>query len=236
MKSIILTLKPNNRIVLPFAHFDMLQGLFYKIISYNNELSTSIHNSRNIKLLCFSDLRGKYFIEDSNIVYKELTQWEIRCVDDSIVDAIAEIIFSKSNYELNCCPFEIVKIKINSTAFGNHIFFRAKTPIVTNKTFDGFRHYYSPYDNEFYESILNNLEKKYKAVFNEEYNGRLEINCTNENSIKKCVTKFKGNYITAWYGEFEINAEPDMINIAYYSGIGSNNSIGFGFVENVIRE
>lgn len=236
MKSITFTLKPNECIVLPFAHFEILQGLFYKIISHNNELSSNIHNSNDIKLLCFSDLIGKYSIKDSNIVYKDSAQWEIRCVDDSVIDTIAESVFSKSNYELNRYPFEIVNIKINSTTFGNHICFRAKTPIVTNKTFDGFRHYYSPYDNEFYEIIKNNLEKKYKAVFSEKYNGRLEIKCTNANSIKKCVTKFKGNYITGWYGEFEIVAEPDMINIAYYSGIGGNNSIGFGFIGDVISE
>ena len=236
MKSITFTLKPNDRVVLPFAHFEMLQGLFYKIISHNNELSTSIHNSKNIKLLCFSDLIGRYSIEDSNIVYKELMQWEVRCVDDSIIDAISEIIFSKSNYELNHCPFKIVNIKLNSITFGGHICFRVKTPIVTNKTYDGFRHYYSPNDNEFYEIIKNNLKKKYEAVFNAEYNDRLEIKCINENSIKKCVTRFKGNYITGWYSEFEINAKPDMINIAYYSGIGSNNSIGFGFIGDIISK
>lgn len=236
MKSIIFTFKPSEKIVLPFAHFEMLQGLFYKIISHNNELSTSIHNSKNIKLLCFSDLIGRYSIEDSNIVYKELMQWEVRCVDDSIIDAISEIIFSKSNYELNHCPFKIVNIKLNSITFGGHICFRVKTPIVTNKTYDGFRHYYSPNDNEFYEIIKNNLKKKYEAVFNAEYKDRLEIKCINENSIKKCVTRFKGNYITGWYGEFEINAKPDMINIAYYSGIGSNNSIGFGFIGDIISK
>lgn len=230
MKSITLTLKPKNKIILPFAHFEMLQGLFYKIISPNNELSTMLHNSKEIKLFCFSDLIGKYTITDKELCFSNEVRWEIRSVDDSIIDSIVEILFYKKEYELNNCPFIVAEIKIDSKNFGNQINFTALTPIVTNKTTDGFRRYYSPNDNEFYKSIANNLCKKYKLIYNKEYENELEISCIDLDRIKKCVTKFKGNYITAWYGKFELSASNEIINIAYYSGVGSNNSIGFGFI------
>ena len=44
MKAIKLVLEPDGVLKLPFAHFEILQGIVYKLIASNIELADEIHN------------------------------------------------------------------------------------------------------------------------------------------------------------------------------------------------
>lgn len=237
MKSILLTLSPDSVIKLPYAHFEMLQGLFYKLLSFNNEYSTFLHdrqeeNRAAYKLFCFSDLCGKYEHEDNCLIYSGKLTWEIRVAEDTTIDVLVENIFNRHDFSLNNYPFTITDIKLSSISIPDRsLHFEMGTPIVVYKTENKKTIYYSPQDSEFYELVENNLRKKYYAVFGEEYDGSFRLTCDYCPDRYKKVTRFKGLIINGWLGKFTLNADIAMLYIAYYCGIGSKNSMGFGVIQ-----
>ena len=47
----------------------------------------------------------------------------------------------------------------------------------------------------------------------------------------KCVTKYKGFYITGWCGEYVLKGERKYLDFLYQTGIGSKNAQGFGMFD-----
>ena len=45
------------------------------------------------------------------------------------------------------------------------------------------------------------------------------------------MTKYQGNYITAWYGKYLISGKRKYLDFLYQAGLGSKNSQGFGMFE-----
>ena len=237
MKSIIFTISPDSVIRLPYAHFEMLQGLFYKLLSFNNEYSTFLHNKQTdnhaaCKLFCFSDIGGKYENVDNQLIYSGELTWEIRVAEDRTIDIILENIFNRRRFSLNNCPFMITDIELTSIYIPDQPFyFEMSTPIVTYKTENNKTIYYSPEDDEFYEIIESNMRNKYYSVFGEDYDGEFRLICNYCTDKYKRVTRYKGTIINGWLGKFTMEADIAMIYTAYYCGIGSKNSMGFGMIK-----
>ena len=102
------------------------------------------------------------------------------------------------------------------------------TPIVAYRTEGNYTRYFSYDDPEFFDIVIGNLKKKYFAVYGKEYEGELCFECVRVNKKSKCVTKYKETYITGYYGDYLFKGDSDIIKIAYYCGLGSKNSMGFG--------
>lgn len=241
MNSIILTIKPKDKIRLPFAHMEMLQGLFYKLLSFNNEVSSIVHDRSNngkamMKLFCFSDLRGRYSVADGQHEYSDTVTWEIRSVYVKLISTIVENIYPRRSFSLNNCPFEITNISFDGPDLcKSSIDFRTNTPIVAYVTDENKKQiYYSPNDSEFYRIVEGNLRKKYKLFFGEEYTGEFALTCHYCPDKYHVVTRCKSTIINAWNGKFTLTAAPPMQYLAYYAGIGSKNSMGFGVIDIII--
>ena len=238
MNSIILTIKPKDKIRLPFAHMEMLQGLFYKLLSFNNEVSSIVHDRSDgsralMKLFCFSDIKGRYSVKDGQLEYSDTVTWEIRSVYMKIISTIVENIYTRRSFSLNNCLFEIVDIALEGPDLQREsIDFQTSTPIVAYVTDENRRQvYFSPNDSEFYRIVEGNLRKKYKLFFGEEYTGEFELICLYCPDKFHVVTRCKSTIINAWKGKFTLAAEPPMLYLAYYAGIGSKNSMGFGVID-----
>lgn len=138
---------------------EMLQGLFYKLLSYDNEFSTLIHDSSTenrsaYKLFCFSDIAGKYDIRDKRLEFSGALKWEIRSIDDRVISTIIRNIFNRREFTLNGCPFTITDIEFPSfQPEDEEIAFRMKTPAVAYLTNEDRKTvYFSPNENEFSKS------------------------------------------------------------------------------------
>ena len=86
---------------------------------------------------------------------------------------------------------------------------------------------------EFYSALGQNLLRKYEIIYNKKYEGELYFDIENIlNAKKKYITKIKENGYLIGYTNFEIfvQADVDMQKVAYYCGLGQNNSIGMGLV------
>lgn len=241
MKSIKLVIKPYKNLILPFAHFDIFQGVAYKLMSYDSELSKKIHDRqfdgiKPFKYFCFTDLAGKYAVSGKKLIYKDSFIWELRSADDRIIDAVMESVKHNSIMEIYKQRVEIISAEISKKVFlSDTIDIKMNTPIViykTNKT--GYVNYRNPFEKEFYEGVINNIRNKYSSFFGKGIDSNIEVICPEQSERDKCVTKYKDMIITAWYGRYRINAKPEILDFIYHTGLGGKNSMGFGTIAETV--
>lgn len=235
MKHIRIMLSPVGQLKVPLAHFEIMQGVAYRLLSYDREISTEVHDRKDgvrnaIKLFCFSDLRGRYFIENNMRIFEEPFEFELRSAHDRIVDTVAARLAAEQRLGVNGYDCIALWHETGTRYFcGGELALNMNTPIVTCRTDEeGYTRYYSPDEPEFYFIVENNLRRKYRAIFGSDYTERLELRRIWTNEKSKCVTKYKGTYITGYRGKYSLRAESDMQAVAYYCGLGEKNSQGFG--------
>ena len=244
MKAIKLVLEPDGVLKLPFAHFEILQGIVYKLIASNIELADEIHNiegseKKQFKFFCFTDLKGKYIIKDKNLCYQNRVAWEIRSCDDRIIDAIRNSLDTTDDILINNQKCRIVLYKESTHTYktGTEIV-KMDTPMVyyiTDRE-TGYSTYYNPLDREFLIGIVSNIKRKYKSFYDKETDCDIKIEIVKVSQKDKCVTKYKESMITAYYGIYKITASPEIMNFVYYTGLGAKNSMGFGSIKEDIYD
>lgn len=235
MKYIHILISPYNSLKIPLAHFEIMQGVVYRLLSFDSKLSAEIHFKKDgasdaIKLFCFSDLRGHYRFDNGMRIFEEPFEFELRSADDRIVDTVAARLAAERRLGINGHDCIALRYETGAMFFdGGELALNMNTPIVVSRTMeDGHTYYYSPQEPEFFAWVENNLRRKYLAVYGREYEGRLELRRIWMNEKSKCVTKYKGMYITGYRGKYSLLASPDMQAVAYYCGLGEKNSQGFG--------
>ncbi|MCM1363939.1 MAG: CRISPR-associated endoribonuclease Cas6 [Faecalibacterium sp.] len=238
MKSITVMFYPKHDLVLPLSRFGILQGVFYKLLSFDPALSTAVHdaanvNERQFKYFCFSDIQGRFKIIGKDIVYSGDLTWQIRSANDYIIDVISAALMKQRKFSINhtdCYLLDLCEEQRKSMySVKNKIVMN--TPITVYETdADGYRIFYNPTQERFYTAVENNLKRKYNQYCGFELPADVLFKAVSENSFKKCVTRYSGGIIEAYYGEFLLSAPEKLIDFAYYCGLGAKNSQGFGTI------
>ena len=242
MKSVRITFKPRSELILPLAHFDILQGLFYKLLSYDTQLASKVHSGegrmRRYKFCCFTDISGRRIVEGKSLVFSDHLQWEIRSMDDSVAETIAAGLKENRRFKLADIVCEVEKLAVcQSEFFGTRMIFAMDTPVVLYTTAeDGHNFFRSPADEDFCEMAEKNLISKFREYYDTPIALPVSFRPARVSERDKCVTRFMGTYITGYYGLYELEAQTEMINLAYYSGIGSKNTQGFGTIKQIRGE
>lgn len=233
-----ITLK-KDKIVLPICTSTTIQGLIYNALKSDCNYSSFLHNEgksaddRKFKLFTFSELQGKYAIEDTNIVFFNTARFCVCSVDAYLIQLLFEY-FSKNHFvTLAGEKVEVSELKLKD----NHIckselYVKTLSPITVYITEDtGHTVYFSPYDEEFYKGIISNARRKWTSFYGNDEEFFLDIVPINEKGFIKRATRFKETFITAWHGCFKLTAPPEVLNFLYQTGLGSKNSQGFGTFE-----
>ena len=239
MKSLKIHFEPEDVLILPLAKNEILQGLFYRLLSGNEVLSAQIHNmdpahGRQLKMFCFSDINGRYRVKDGKIIYTGELSWEIRSIYDEIIDAISCTLIENRRFHINRTPCAVTGLceQARHTLVGGTVQVSTNTPITVYQTnFEKYREYFTPEDGRFYLAVENNLRTKYKILFGEPCREGIGFAKQPGRETKKCVTRYAGAPITGFYGDFTLSAPAPIIDIAYYCGIGAKNSQGFGAIQ-----
>lgn len=105
--------------------------------------------------------------------------------------------------------------------------FYTLSPIIL-KILRGRRTFFSCFD----EDILNNnIARKYRSIFGEDC-GKVKIL---KEDMKQVIVPYKHEnfeqLLVGYSGEFELEAEPKVLEMLYYLGIGCKNSCGYGCIE-----
>ena len=228
-----------DQISLPIASNESIQGLLYKAISEDFSYSSKMHDEgrcfggRKYKLFTFGEPKGQYMIQGTEIVYLKEMRLTVRSLDPYFIQLLFEYFTKHEQIRIGNCTVNVGELKLNDDRlFEDYIVVRTLSPItayVTNE--DGHTVYYSPNDEEFYDSLITNAHRKWGSVYGTEEKPLLNIRSSENVRYVKRATRFKGTYITAWHGTFILEGSPKFLDFLYQVGLGSKNSQGFGMFE-----
>lgn len=234
--SIVFT---KDRIILPIASCETVQGLLYKAVSADVSYAQSLHDEgtlidgRKFKLFSFGELEGKYEIEGSSIVYLSRARLTVRSADAYFIQLLLTYFIRNREVRLgnNTVTVEDVRLS-DKRIYGERIVIRTLSPITAYVTEpDGYTLYFSPQDSRFYDSLIANARRKYVGVFGTDEGFSLRITPAEGARFIKRATKFKTTLITAWHGQFVLEGTPQVLELLFETGLGSKNSQGFGLFE-----
>ncbi|MBR2024945.1 MAG: CRISPR-associated endoribonuclease Cas6 [Clostridia bacterium] len=235
---IIITFE-KDRITLPIASNEVIQGLIYHAIGVDNKYSTQVHDGgntfdgRNYKLFTFGELKGKYEVQGKTITYLSSVTLKIRANDSYFIKLLYFYFTRNSNVRLGNNIVTVKEVNISDYHITeNQIEIRTLSPITIYATNDeGKTTYYTPNDKEFYQLIINNAYRKYQSCVGEKEDLTLEIFTLPTQKYVKRATSFKSTYITAYHGSFILKGTPELLDFLYHTGLGSKNSQGFGMFQ-----
>ncbi|MFW5799936.1 MAG: CRISPR-associated endoribonuclease Cas6 [Spirochaetota bacterium] len=237
-----IKLYANNNVILPKSYNHIMQGFIYANLDrdfreYIHEGGFE-HNKRKYKMFTFSKLRGKKEpnIIDGKIIFDRSINFVVSSLNADFIENLSRNIFkNRLRIGNNLLKFHSLELYdddyLDKRIHKDKILIKLISPIVIYST-DENKHtvYYSPMDKEFKEQIHNNILNKYKAFYDRE----MESNDFNiepadtEAKYKSVMEKYKNFFIKGYYGTFYLEGNPELVKVAYYSGLGSKNSQGFG--------
>lgn len=213
----------------------------YNAYSVQNEAKSKIFHEIGFQIenKKFKLINSCLIFENSDFTPKGINLKKgdlIKIMLSGVEDVINEIVkgFIKLNeFGLDGCKFKLAGLtndrKIN---FKRLMLNKVLTPVVESKYTDtGEIEYLSVYDNRFYETLAQNLKRKYKLVYNEEFKDELYFDIENILTVKKkSINGIKNKGYLKGYGNFNIWIETNikMQKVAYYCGLGQNNMLGAG--------
>lgn len=134
--------------------------------------------------------------------------------------------------------FEVQQIELMPPPdFSEMPVFKTISPVVVSTRGENGKPYYlSPKNPEYSACLLKNLKEKYQAYYNYEF-------LDSENFVFELLTEPNSRLITIKAGEpqeskirgykysFRLQADKELMNLAYASGFGEKGSMGFGMIE-----
>ena len=228
-----------ERLSLPIASNESIQGLLYKAISDDPSYSSKVHEEgrsfegRKYKLFTFGEPEGRYMIQGTEIVYLNEMRLTVRSADPYFIQLLFAYFTKHKQIRIGNQMATVGGVKLNDDRiFEDRIVIRTLSPITAYVTDEnGHTVYYSPKDEKFYDSLLTNARRKWRSVCGSEEEPPLRIRGLENARYIKRATRFKSTYITAWHGTFILEGSPKFLDFLYRVGLGSKNSQGFGMFE-----
>jgi len=192
---------------------------------------TAYGGKSKYKLFTFGELTGKNHFHDKKLYFEGDIQLEIRSVSGEFMQIITDAIFKTGTMRIGRNTLQVKKMEgFDYQITDSLIKIRTVTPIIAKEqTEDKKTIYYSPQDVRFIRRIREAFESKYMACCDTKPQTSIDILPIKEG--KKIVTKYKGIWITAYHGIFQLYGEPEHLQFMYDVGLGAKTSQGFGMFE-----
>ena len=232
MKQIRIRLS-NEQITIPVNYRQTLQGLIYRLMSSDREYASEMHDEgiteNGYKLFTFSGLYGKSTYADRKLTFTGDMEFEVRSVDDHLIDAMISTIERKPYLLLGNEIMPVHSTTVSAKKIhAARLLIRSDTGITVHSTEGKKTVYYAPDEEEFELMVLRNACVKYMEWNRTETVPVLGFHPVYVVERDKVVATFKGTHITAWRGDYELEGSADVLNFLYYCGLGDRNSQGFG--------
>ena len=252
MRVVIRLETKGGSISLPIHYNRLIQGFIYRNIS--KALADRYHNGgfsygkRHYKLFVFSRLLSRKVSVDTAsgiISFKDPVYLKIGALDTRLLESLAIYLLKRQFIKLggNLCRFASIEVESPINVDGS-VLVKAISPISVHRTLydkEGRKktYYFSPWEAEFSELILDNLKRKAKAFYGEsvelpevEHPVVVPVRVSSGN-LKTLIYRKNGRdyVIKGWMGLYELRLPQFYFDIAYSAGLGARNSLGFGMVE-----
>ena len=258
--NLILRITSQQR-VLPINYQYPLHSWVYRVIQQADaEFSRFLHNEgytlegRRFKLFTFSQLKGepyRIFKKEERIgFYGSELQLGVSFWIPEAAEHFIRGLFTGQQFRLgdkiSQVDLEVVRIEaLHRPTFNKGMRYRTVTPVVVSKRVPDRKHpqYLLPNDKEYAQRLLMNLQRKAEAVglsltaptmVSKELAEHWELNLISPFRKKGILVKQHTpmqNKIIGYIYDFTLTAPPEVQQLAYYAGLGEDNSMGFGYVE-----
>jgi len=242
-----ITFRPHedSPAILPVNYNELIQGFIYHYL--DEYLAAQLHeeglkdpeSKRSFKFFTFSRLipLEKPKIEKSQIFFSSPIILIIGSPLKEFIQSMANHLIKAEIIKLGNETFLIESIAVEaSPPHRENVLVRALSPITVYSTLtapNGKKktYYYSPFEEEFETLIIENLNKKYRALTGEEASFSGSIKPFKVSSRNQRIVLYKGTVIKGWDGVYELSLPPELFYLAFEAGLGSKNSQGFGCIE-----
>jgi CRISPR-associated endoribonuclease Cas6 len=221
----------------------MVQGFLYKNLR-DREYSEFLHQTgfwhgrKQFRLFTFSRLLAPFiFYKDQGIIaFRPPIHLIISSPLEPFITDLAETLITSDWGFLGGSVVEVKSITVEKEiAFGDRVQIKMLSPTVAYSTVNLENNrkrteYYSPWQARFQEITRSNLLAKYQVLYGESPSNdefRIIPNGNQEQRFK-AVINYKGTYIVGYNGIYWLKGNPELIKVAYDTGLGSKNSQGFG--------
>jgi len=245
---ITIEFSADKEIKLPVHYNYILQGFLYKNLSdkdYRNFLHQTGYFLKNkqFKLFTYSRLLGRFkmYREEGKIVFFPPFKLVISSAVEQFITDLAETLIKSDFNFMGNQRAEIASISVHKELVpSDKVQIKMLSPMVAYSTVveEGKKRteYHSPWKEKFVEIAKNNLLAKHEIIYgvrpaNDEF--KIIPNGNQEHKFARIIN-YKGTYIKAYAGIYWLIGNPDLIKVAYDTGLGSKNSQGFGCWE-VVR-
>ena len=197
-------------------------------------------DGRIFKFFTFSRLQGDFKVFEKKGQKVMLFSNTVRLIISSPVEAFI-ISFIKGILKKNTIDFcgnEVFLKRVDlwqQKGFKNRCIIKMLTPVVVyrkdSKTVLN-RRFLSPFEEDFEMVIKENIKSKLKAldITTEKFDFSIKPLNVIEEKDKKII-KISNDFVIGWMGKYLIEGTKETIEIAYYSGLGAKNSLGFGMFD-----
>lgn len=248
-----LSIINKNINTIPINYQYELSSCIYKTIARGNaDYANWLHSNgfnldaKQFRLFTFSNLQlPEYKLNKENqciAIIGNTVSLTISFLPERSTEEFIKGIFANQILEVgdkyNKASFNVANIELQSQPdFSQPIYGKTISPLcITVRKDINKIDYLSPDDVRARELLKNNLLSKYEAFYGNKFqeNAFLEWKTLNQPQSKLLLIK-KGTpqqtQIRGFNCDFILNANPELLKIAYNAGLGEKNSMGFGCVE-----
>jgi len=234
----------NSFLTLPCNYNEIIQGFIYR--SIDSWLAEKIHEEgfkdpeteRKFKLFTFSRLipEGRVQVKEGKITFHGNLSLTVASPLGEFIQSFAMNLIKASNIMLFGQTLILNSVAVEGLPeYKERILVKTLSPITVYSTLtsaDGRKktYYYSPFEREFEKLIIENLNKKLRAL-----TGKTSLEGSVKpyrvNSRNQRIVIYKNTVIKGWDGIFELRLTPELYDLAFDTGLGAKNSQGFGCIE-----
>jgi len=232
-----------DKLELPVDYNHILHAFVLNLIE-DDELRYFIHEEgyryqkRKYKMYCFSRLLGNFQLnhDRKTIEFDKNVTLIVSSFDDNLIELLVDKLSRFETLHLGENKVRPSKISLFDLPRTNFIQVSTKSPVTVYSTIEerGKRItiYHDPESEDFIRILKENLKRKYLAIFGEEFEHEFDLEIQHVGKQpKKVVMVYKNRKIDGWLTSFDMKGPYKILKLAYDTGIGSKNSVGFGCIE-----
>jgi CRISPR-associated endoribonuclease Cas6 len=223
--------------LIPFNYNHILSAIIYRKIA-DLDLAAKLHFSKDFKFFTFSQI---YFSDWKRIKQGIISKdgkfsFYISSPNDNLIKSLVEGHLENTEVDFKGTKLLVEQIELlKKPEFKEKMKMRTMSPVSASikREVDGKLKIWDlgPGDERFYESVQKNLINKYVSFYGD-YDGYKWVRLRPDmKTAKRRRIEIKGDFHRGFMMEFEMEADPRLMEFAYDCGLGERNSMGFGMVE-----
>lgn len=241
MSRLLVNFAPSGPLEIPLAYNAILQGMIYHHLP--GEMADALHEEgfgagdRRFRLFTFSRLLGPAKVYQGKIRFSGPFSLIVSSADNGFIESLASGLARAGEVRLarSAAPLQSLGIEEHPPDFSaGSAVVSMLSPLTIYSTLshpDGRTktYYYSPFEKEFTELLRGNLLRKYEAAYGAPpSDGSFAIVPQRVSSEDQKTVLYRDFVVKGWLGGYRISGSPELLRLAYDTGLGGKNAQGFG--------